>query len=159
MSIILDGTNGITSVTGAASLCTAGPAFSAYNTSNQTISSGTWTKVQLPTKLFDTNSNFDNATNYRFTPTVGGYYQLNAVVSTNASTGTALASFYKNGSLYQYGGANYNGSAQNASLNNTIMYFNGSTDYVELYYYWSGSSTLQGAQTQVWFNGAMVRSA
>ena len=53
------------------------PAFRAYNVAVQNISNATWTKVQLTTELFDTNSNFDNSTNYRFTPTVAGYYQFN----------------------------------------------------------------------------------
>ena len=55
------------------------PAFSVYLSSNQTgVTNSTSTKIQFNTKVFDTNSNFDSSTNYRFTPTVAGYYQLNA---------------------------------------------------------------------------------
>ena len=55
-----------------------GPAFYAYRTATQTgIASATFTKIQLNVELFDTNSNYDNVTNYRFTPTVAGYYQVN----------------------------------------------------------------------------------
>jgi len=36
-----------------------GPAFSAYLSADQTITSSTFTKVQLNAELFDTNSNFD----------------------------------------------------------------------------------------------------
>ena len=53
------------------------PAFLATLSADQSISNSTLTKVQFNTEVFDTNSNYDNATNYRFTPTVAGYYQLN----------------------------------------------------------------------------------
>jgi len=39
-----------------------GPAFSAYLSADQTITSSTFTKVQLNAELFDTNSNFDTKT-------------------------------------------------------------------------------------------------
>ena len=58
---------------------TAAPAFSAYQSTGQTLSSSTWTKIQLQTEEFDTASCYDNATNYRFTPNVAGYYQVNGV--------------------------------------------------------------------------------
>ena len=50
------------------------PAFEAYLSSDQTVSDSVDTKIQLDTELFDTNNNFDNSTNYRFTPTVAGKY-------------------------------------------------------------------------------------
>lgn len=54
-----------------------GPAFSAYRGGpNQALTTGTYTKVQLNIEEFDTNNNFDSSTNYRFTPTVAGYYQF-----------------------------------------------------------------------------------
>lgn len=51
-----------------------GPAFSAYQSSAQTLSSGTITKIEFQTEEFDTDNCFDNAINYRFTPNVAGYY-------------------------------------------------------------------------------------
>ena len=51
-----------------------GPAFSAYKTSNQTISVNTWTKSTFTVEEWDTNSNYDT-TNSRFLPTVAGYYR------------------------------------------------------------------------------------
>ena len=52
------------------------PTFSAFLGTNQVVSTGQ-TKIQLNIKLWDTNSNYDKATNNRFTPTVAGYYQVN----------------------------------------------------------------------------------
>jgi hypothetical protein len=73
------------------------PAFSAYGTAGQSIANGVWTKIAYNTKLFDTNTNYDNATNYRFTPTVSGYYQINANLFTSSSAaGLAFIAIYKN---------------------------------------------------------------
>ena len=66
-----------------------GPTFSAYLSSGQTISNATHTKIQYNTEEWDTNNNYDNATNYRFTPTVAGYYQINA--GFRCDTGSAEA--------------------------------------------------------------------
>ena len=48
------------------------------NTSNQTIGTGSWTKVELNAESWDTQGEFDSTTNYRFTATYAGYYQVNA---------------------------------------------------------------------------------
>jgi hypothetical protein len=46
------------------------PAFEARLSADQTISDDTLTKITLDTEIFDTNSDYDNSTNYRFTPTL-----------------------------------------------------------------------------------------
>ena len=109
-----------------------GPAFSAYqSTASISISSGVWTKLTINAEDFDTNNNFDYSTNYRFTPTVAGYYQIGGSVRvTYASISTLRLAVYKNGTEYrrlqdltvgvQIGGV-------------CLVYFNGTTDYVELY--------------------------
>ena len=51
-----------------------GPSFSAYQSSAQTLSTNTWTKAQYNVEEWDTANCYDNATNYRFTPNVAGYY-------------------------------------------------------------------------------------
>ena len=113
----------------------AGPAFSAYLYGNQTVSSNTWTKVTLNIEDFDTNSNFASS---RFTPTVAGYYQINAQVSndyTGHSSGTFGAAIYKNGSVYAWQrlANSVSGWAYGTNIVSAVIYFNGSTDYVELY--------------------------
>lgn len=146
-----------------------GPAFSAYANASQTVSSNTHTKIALTVEDFDTNSNFDSTTNYRFTPTVAGYYQLNAkfYLAGTVSTAQIVLQVYKNGSAYE----RFIDSNPSATLSvngyiitgaSTLMYMNGSTDYVELYgYYFGGTSTFNttGATTTSRFSGSMVRSA
>jgi len=141
-----------------------GPAFSAYNSVNQTsISNATWTKVTLDTEEFDTNSNFASS---RFTPTVAGYYQINGELDTyGTSLNYSLIAIYKNGSIYKRGSGlgNYTTYEFYTSIS-SIVYLNGTTDYVELYGYLNsssaGSNIFYSGNTQTgYFNGALVRAA
>jgi hypothetical protein len=138
----------------------SGPAFSVYRATNQTITSGVYTKVQLDTETFDTNNNFDSTTNYRFTPTIAGYYQINGKIGSGGSTApTSMASaLYKNGSVYKYGP--YVQAPQGESNVQDVVYFNGSTDYVELYVYITAATALiSGGSSATYFSGVLVRAA
>jgi hypothetical protein len=138
------------------------PAFSAYASGSTSVATSTWVKMPCNTEEFDTNSNYDNATNYRFTPTVAGYYQINGYVEFNSGTGNGFIAIYKNGSAFRYGmhaGLNsINGLGMPVS---TIMYFNGTTDYIELYATQnSGISVSTGSgSASVYFGGSLIRNA
>jgi hypothetical protein len=140
------------------------PAFSAYANASQSISSGTYTKVQINTEDFDTNSNFDNVTNYRFTPTVAGYYQINAGTFYSGTTvvGYVISSIYKNNSLYKASYSTYESlhGIGGASVS-SVIYFNGSTDQVEFWtYQFTGASQPTGTgSAYTYFNGSLVRGA
>jgi len=144
----------------------AAPAFSAYLSANQTpITNATFTKVQCNTEEFDTASAYDNATNYRFTPLVAGYYQVSGSLNITASTSNTdvLCVIYKNGSIFKWG-AYITRLATNfdaGSVVSSLIYLNGSTDYVELYGYISGTGTLQfiGSQQRTYFQGCLLRGA
>jgi len=132
------------------------PAFSAYQSSAQSIT-GSFTKVQCQTEEFDTNSAYDNSTNYRFTPQVAGYYQVTGCW-TAATVGTNLGiAIYKNGSDFKRG-ANIQASAAIITVS-ALVYLNGSTDYIELYV---ASAVTQNGNTGAnftYFQAAMIRSA
>lgn len=139
------------------------PAFSAYASTDQTPSANTWTKVNYNTEIFDTNNNYDPTTNYRFTPTVAGYYQINANVSFSGSaTGYAQMGIYKNGNFIVGGSGIPNnvtiGSQCNAS---SVIYCNGSTDYIEIYAWQSsgGALALQTGAGNNTFSACLVRGA
>ena len=115
------------------------PAFHANLSAGQSISDNSLTKVQFNTEVFDTDSCYDNSTNYRFTPTVSGkYYCYSSLIfyASGASTiNRTELRIRKNGSD-QY-------TTINEFLNNPIQFniifgaevieLNGSTDYVETY--------------------------
>lgn len=136
-----------------------GPAFSAYNGGSQSYSLSTWTKAAVNSEFFDTNSNYDT-TNYRFTPTVAGYYQVNAasLMQSASSNITFIAcEIYKNGSGFSLGDyANTpSGSAQSATATN-LIYLNGSTDYLEFYIYTTATSPFV---TNLRFSASLARAA
>lgn len=133
------------------------PKFAAYAASNQTFNSNTATLMQFATEEFDTGSYY--ASN-RFTPKVAGYYQINARVSFNmtATTTGAWVAIYKNGSAYRYGNQDtpINDCARNVA---SVVYFNGSTDYVEIYGYVfdnAGAPNTVSGVAETYFNGSFV---
>ena len=148
------------------SLAVNGPAFSAYPNSSitQTITSGSQQKVLFQLEEYDTNGNFASS---RFTPTVAGYYQLNAVVriAGTMGTGESMLIIWKNGAEYKRGW-NASGTEVGASFFgmgvSTMAYANGAGDYFEVYIQQgSGGNrdvTVAGSNI-TWFNGAMVRGA
>lgn len=126
-----DGTNWTsTAPTGA-----GGPAFSAYQSSAQTPSANTWSKVSLQSKDFDTANKFDNTTNFRFTPDKPGYYQVNAAVAIGASSGLYLQpAIYKNGAVWKKGTRQAIYGAYESSVGvSCLVYLNGKTDYIEFW--------------------------
>ena len=136
------------------------PAFSAYRAGpNQALTTATQTKVELNAEDFDTNSNFDSSTNYRFTPTVAGYYQISGSVGLTGTNTRIICSIYKNGSAY------FRGIDASVNLSQAIVsglvYFNGSTDYVELYAFGTfvGTSDISSGQIYTYFTGALIRGA
>ena len=130
--------SGNLSVTGNIPVNNTAPLFIAYANDAQTIATATFTKVQCNTEVADTNSNYDHSTNYRFTPTVAGYYQITGAVgwTTAPANGDGFIALYKNGSVYRYISNRTTPSSANRFLAGTcLMYMNGTTDYVELYVY------------------------
>jgi hypothetical protein len=134
------------------------PAFSAYLASDQTPTVNVWTKVNINTEAFDTNSNFDTTT-YRFTPTVAGYYVINANAYVYQTTaGNQLMAIYKNGSQFKTG-ATYNSSTGAHQCISAIINFNGSSDYVELYARGTaGTVTFSNGQSDTYLDGVGVKS-
>ena len=139
------------------------PAFSAYASSTTNLSNGTNTKIQFQTEEFDTNNNFDSTTNYRFTPTVAGYYQVNATVNIVGSTGNNyIVYIYKNGTSFKRGNqSGVNVANNNGVVASAIIYMNGSTDYLEVYGYQAsgGSTTIQTGVEFTYFQACLVRGA
>jgi hypothetical protein len=139
----------------------AAPAFSAYQSSAQTIANATATKITFTTEEFDTNNNFASS---RFTPTVAGYYQINTSVclSPTVIANGAYAIIYKNGLEYKAG--NFGGIISGFGLAVTIaslVYCNGSTDYVEIYVFQNTTANAASLANAAftYFNGSLVRGA
>ena len=165
------GTNGYTLVadsaesTGlkwAAPSSSSGPAFFAERaTSTQSITLGANTKIQFNSEVFDTDNCFDSTTNYRFTPNKSGYYQINATVNVSGGSLTIFRiKLYKNGSFFLQGNdMQKNADAYAGGVVSAVMYFNGTTDYVEVYGNPGGSGSADvNTGTTTHFSGVWIRS-
>ena len=162
-TLTLPTTSGTVITTGS-TFAGTGPAFSAYLGGNQSVSSGVFTKININTETFDTASCFDSTTNYRFTPNVAGYYQVNASVRFSGTNLTESSpAIYKNGAAVSFGPyAVVTGQSVLTSIATVLVYMNGTTDYLELYAYVVGTSPvfsfINAANTAL-FSASMVRSA
>ena len=174
MPLVLNGDGNITGLTAgglpdasitqselAANVMGNGPAFMAA-CGALTLAASTFTKMPFSSKTFDTNNNYDATTNYRFTPTVAGYYWIKVQYFLGVSTGRTVASIYKNGgdvcqTLVLSSGTNGGISVVSQGL----ILFNGTSDYVEAYGYQESAGTgavnTNGSLTM--FCGYMVRAA
>lgn len=122
-------------------------AFSAYSNANQTVVSGANTLVTLGTEEFDLSNTFAAS---RFTPNVAGYYNINWSVlgEVNSTTSVVISRLYKNGAQYRDGSrvaANNTTHLYVGSTGSTVLYLNGTTDYVELFVAIGGVTVLGGA--------------
>ena len=114
------------------------PAFEAYlGSTSSTVSNNVATKVQFNTEVFDSDSKYDNSTNYRFTPTIAGKYFIYAQVYMymgSSAMNVAIIHIYKNGSAYtrrtMYQPSN---PAQAQALNISSTLDLDTDDYVEIY--------------------------
>ena len=121
-------------------------------------------KVTNFTVRTDTNNSFSTGLS-RFTPNVAGYYFISAV----AAPGTLGGQAYPTMSLYKNGAEVFNSRAlltssivvdQDDIVLSGYVLMNGSTDYLELYFY---ANTPSGQLTSIWpriqWHGHMVRAA
>jgi hypothetical protein len=148
-----------------------GPSFSVTpNGSGQIISAATTAKVtafgitgDAVTYYWDTASCWNN-TNKRFIPNVAGYYYFNtglAIASIASGDNLGLA-FFKNGTGIRYTSYFNNGGANDVYINGScVIYMNGSTDYVEVYFSNNSGSNMEirGEQYGSWFTGFLARAA
>ena len=135
-----------------------GPAFSAYLSTNQSISSATWTKIIFQTEEFDTNSNYNTADG-RFTPTVAGYYQVSGASDMGAQASQAIA-VYKNGVDFKRGDASSGAGYQTMTNLSALVYCNGSTDYLEIYgFQGSGTQNILNGSSLTYFQAFLARVA
>lgn len=156
-SLILPTSGTVTIAAQTGTLYAAGPTFHATSAGTQTVTTATITKILFATEDWDTNSNFASST---FTPTVAGYYQINAVV--RATFGTAASgcgvNIYKNGASWAVNNAISSSSTRTDVAISDLVYCNGSTDYIEIYSTQNGTGTITIGNVS-FFSGCLMRGA
>lgn len=120
---------------------TKGPAFAAQG-SLISPAVNVSTKAPITTEVFDTNGNYD-AANSRFTPTVAGYYQVNADGGNRvalATFGIYISIMKNNATVFGQGGSTGNDVTFARGQASALVYMNGTTDYLEVYLTATGPS-------------------
>ena len=81
------------------------PAFEAHMSANQELSDNTATKLSFNSENIDSDTTYDNSTNYRFTPAVAGKYYVFAMAVFDAQATNVHRSanlyLYKNGAVHK----------------------------------------------------------
>ena len=135
------------------------PAVYAYQQYVQNPSGGVATKINYELETFDTNNNFASS---RFTPTVAGYYLAYAKMPyTLAPTSNTAIYFnlYKNGSTYSTLWSYYPATANPTTVQgSSLVYMNGSTDYLEVYVYSGASGATEVGEATNYFTVVGIRS-
>jgi len=153
----------------ASGVATTGPAFFAYLNTNQPCpNDGSTRVIQISVENFDTNSCF-NTSNYRFTPNVAGYYQINLSANIDDATvgdfGDILFAIRKNGTIFHNTGVIRiaAGSAEFAMSGSVLIQMNGTSDYIEAVaihgFGTAGSAILVGGSNRTYMSGFLARSA
>lgn len=107
------------------------------NTSTQSLSGAT--KIQFNGETYDVQSEFDSATNYRFTATKTGIYLIMSTVNITSPASAPSISIYKNGAAaatITYNSTTSSSVAINQALSLTA------TDYVEIFVNAGASGTV-----------------
>lgn len=130
-------------------------------TSNQTVATGQ-VKVQFNQTDFDPTPIWDG-TNFRFKPTIAGYYRVLTTLSLTFAAGTPqpLSELWKNGARVAVGSMAPASGNQIISLAEDIIHFNGTSDYVEAFSnFTAGTTTPQivAGSDRSWFNISLVKA-
>ena len=136
-TLAISGANGISGA-GYTNANLANPSKFSVSNGGQTMPGGfVFTKVQLNSVTFDTGSNFDHTTNFRFVAPQAGFYFFSAQTLWYISNGIiAGVSLYKNGSPVRTGPqvANNTGTSFNGiGMTTTLFISLAANDYIELF--------------------------
>ena len=141
------------------------PVFRAIRSDYQVLSNNTDTVIEFDndssSASFDSNG-FFNTSNYRFTPTIAGYYQLTAQLEFSLNSGNNLfgVMIFKNGAEALRVRRWNDGSNSNVNINITgIVPFNGSSDYAQVYGWQNsgGNITVFQGSGRSYFEGLYLR--
>ncbi|MFA7662627.1 MAG: hypothetical protein WCX88_01800 [Patescibacteria group bacterium] len=115
----------------------------AHLSGNQSVTTGTQTKVELDVEDYDPNANFAS---YKYTAPVAGYYHI--IASLGASSGATRIFPWprKNGTAFMRGADNTVSAAYSSNISDIIYLAKG--DYIELWGYCVDSSSPEFSSDQ-----------
>jgi hypothetical protein len=129
-------------------------------TSSTSVGNDSGTKMAFDSEDIDTDSCYDPSSNYRFTPTVAGNYFFYAQVGTGRNSDDhnkySNCEIKKNGTTVLT--SNENNSFYNTAATRGLINMNGSSDYVECFFYHTFGTTISVDASNVYsyFGGHRV---
>jgi hypothetical protein len=138
------------------------PAFEARLSSGHAVATGTWTKINVNTEVYDTNSTYDNSSNYRWTPGVAGKYVIYGQVGFDSMSDHKYLymALYKNGSQLWTDGTSLNQTSTSGTLGaatrGTWSIDLDADDYVELYAYHNNGNNRDASSGWCYFGGYKI---
>lgn len=162
---IVQGTDDLLYVPASGGGGTNTPNFRATMSATQIIGVTTYAKIEFDTETFDSDGDYDPTTNFRFTPTVAGKYQVTITAEVQVSNMTDLRlSLYKNGvtEIQQDKTRPSNGvTSRYNMIVSDIVEMNGTTDYIEAYAYANGTGNPsvqheRNSATASWFSAYLL---
>jgi len=133
------------------------PMFAVRRTSGQTVTDNSFTKIQFATEDIDTDSAFDNSSNYRFTVPSGkaGKYLFSFNVAVASNTGVSNAqqlfvALYKNGTsfLQNFFDGRNNAYGDTFSGSASFILDCSASDYFEIYAKFNDGGSGNGGNVQ-----------
>ena len=114
------------------------PLVSVYASADTSLSDNSFVKVPFNTETFDTGSDFDSSTNYRFVAPTTDYYLITTQVGvqSNSDDGLYTQQSYiaKNGAEYIQKAQNFgNARARHHYDSITVISYLSASDYIEVY--------------------------
>jgi methyl-accepting chemotaxis protein len=129
--------------------------------SNQTIPQGADTAIQF-TASNDPQNWWSASPNWRFQPTIAGYYQVNITAewatATASSNQTNIQLHYNGGATIMILGGTLNNVTANTQTGSTIVYMNGTTNYLYVTAYTANTTSqiLSGGSQSTLFSAALL---
>lgn len=108
--------------------------FKAYRNAAYTPANATITKYPFDAESFDTNNNYDAATNYRYTCPVSGFYYFGGHMQSGTASSRLLLMLYKNGAEHHRLTDDIIPTGQETHGGSTIVQATAG-DYFEFWYY------------------------
>lgn len=140
------------------------PNFRAQMSGTQLVGSSA-EKIAFATEVFDSQTDYDPTTNYRFTPSTAGIYAITASIDFTSLADTAnrqaLVYIYKNGSEYAIQRSYVSGATSIAGcvVVTCLVSMNGSSDYVEAFGGTTGTEETVTNNNGTFFEGHWVGNA
>jgi hypothetical protein len=154
---VLTVNSGATAPQWSAAPSTSGPSFIAYASATQTLSAGVATKIAANTEINDSDGCY-NTTNYRFTPTKAGLYQVSVTQMFNGTPNRVINMIYRNGAnilaVFDASPGGNDGGAGGTAL----IDMNGTTDYLEFFVYSSATPICAAGSANNRFAAVWIRS-